>query len=349
MKRPTALHAWLALGALVACGAAGQRLSHRQAAPAQPVSGGSAETTFSGMCDASGAVALSAQSMLVADDEDNVLRVYDVERGGPPSAELDLSPVLRLPAKQRKDGSSARAPETDIEAATLLGDRAYFVTSHGRNRSGKLKPERLRFFATRAPQGGQLRLVGEVYEGLLNDLLDEPRLGPFELKAASELPPKAPGGLNIEGMTARVEGGVWLGFRNPIPRGRALLVPLLNPEGLVAAERARFGDPLTLDLSGLGVRGLSYWRGQYLIAAGPFDAERASTLFAWDGHGSVQNLKVPKLERYNPEAFFTWDERSQILVLSDDGASQIEGVECKRLKDRALKRFRGLWVMPSRG
>jgi hypothetical protein len=300
---------------------------------------------FTGMCDASGAVALSDRRFVVADDEDNVLRVYDVEQGGAPLGGTDVSHGLKLPLKKKKKpGSVPVAPEADIEAATRLGDRAYFMTSHGRNSSGKLKPERLRFFATTAPEDGDIEVIGEPYDGLLADLLAEPRLGSFELAKAAELAPKAPGGLNLEGMTERKGGGVWLGFRNPIPEGRALLVPLLNPEELITGKKARFGDPVKLDLGGLGVRSLSSHRDRYLIVAGPFDQGATSRLFTWDGGAKVEPLDRVSLAGFNPEGFFTPEGRDHIMLLSDDGGVSIDGTDCKRLKDPAAKRFRGLWV-----
>src|SRR5690349_16148418 len=197
-----------------------------------------AVVVFTGMCDASGAVPLSDRRFVVADDEDNVLRVYDVQ-GGAPLTGADVSAGLKLPLKKKKKpGSVPVAPEADIEAATRIGDRAYFMTSHGRNSSGKSKPERLRFFATTTPENGDIEVIGEPYDGLLADLLADSRFASFDLAKAAELAPKSPGGLNLEGMTERKEGGVWLGFRNPIPEGRALLVPLLNPEELIAGKKA---------------------------------------------------------------------------------------------------------------
>jgi hypothetical protein len=310
--------------------------------PARPAN----ELLFTGMCDASGAVALSDRLVLVADDEDNVLRVYDVERGGSPTAQLDLSELLGLPRKEKKDGTLAAPPEVDIEAAARIADRAYFITSHGRNSSGKLRSERLRFFATSAPAHGALALIGEAYGGLLKDFLTEPRLAPFELEAASLLAPKAEGGLNIEGLTARAQGGLWLGFRNPIPKGRALLLPLLNPDELVTGKPAKLGDPITLDLGGRGVRGLSSWHGRYLIAAGSFDSTSTAALFTWDGGDQVTAVSVPDLGRYNPEALFTPEGRDDVLLLSDDGSVPLDGVECKSLKDASEKHFRGLWFRP---
>lgn len=305
----------------------------RQPTPLPPPSN---EVRFTGMCDASGAVALDERTFLVADDEDNVLRVYDATRGGPPLTAVDVSASLGLAQKSKKKG----APELDIEAATRVGSLAYFITSHGRNSSGKLKPERLRFFATTA--SGQPQLVGKPYERLLEDLLAEPRLAPFDLRAASELAPKSPGGLNIEGMTARNEGGVWLGFRNPIPQGRAVLVPLLNPEQLIEGGPARFGDPITLELGGLGVRALSAVGGRYLIAAGPPDSGSGGKLFAWEGGGTAEALPSVDVRGYNPEAFFSADPR-RVLILSDDGSQLVAGKECKRAPVPE-RRFRGVWA-----
>ena len=310
--------------------------------PVSP-SAGQGEVLFVGMCDASGAVPLSDRTFLVADDEDNILRTYDVMRGGPPTASVEVSAVLGLPPSG--NGRAPRSPEADIEAATSIGDRAYFLTSHGRNSGGQLKPERFRFFATDMHED-RVVPVGKAYERLMDDLLADPRLSRLGLEAAARLAPKSKGGLNLEGMTARVEGGVWIGFRNPIPEGRAVLVPLLNPEGVIAGQVARLGEPVTLDLGGLGVRGLSFWHRQYLIIAGAFGDGGVSQLFTWDGRGQARLLRDVDLRGYNPEAFFTPEDGGRILLLSDDGTSDVDGTECKRLKDTSKKRFRGLWLTP---
>lgn len=303
-----------------------------------------AHRMFVGMCDASGAVPLGRDALLVADDEDNVLRVYDADRGGLPLHQVDVSQWLGLEA-QASSRKAEKPPETDIEAATRLADLAFWLTSHGRSSSGKFRPERLRLFATRVADGDfQLDWVGS-YEGLLSDLLGEPRLARFELTAASERAPKDPGGLNIEGMTARAEGGVWIGFRNPVPAGRALLVPLLNPEKLVTgAEKAAFGEPLTLDLSGLGIRSLSSWRGSYLIVAGHTDSEPGSALYTWNGRDQPVRIEPLDFGDLNPEGFFSPEQRDSFMLLSDDGTRLVSGKECKRLKVPSEKTFRGVWV-----
>src|SRR5690606_18992126 len=168
---------------------------------------------FEGACDASGAVPLDKHRFVVADDEDNVLRVYHADRGGPPLARIDLSPKLAL-RKQKK-------AESDIEGATRVGDVAYFITSHGRTRKGKRDPDRFLFFATELPRSGsEVHVRGEPYRQLIEAMIADPRFAPFELERAAERAPKQPGGLNIEGLTAAPDGSLWIGFRGPVREGR---------------------------------------------------------------------------------------------------------------------------------
>jgi hypothetical protein len=345
-----ALPSALALPLLLALGCS------RTSSTAQPaVRGAKRQVVFSGMCDASGAVPLSAALFAVADDEGNVLRIYDADRGGAPLASIDVSEGLNLPEpkakpKKKKGGKKKRAPETDLEAATRVGDYALWLTSHARAPSGKLKPERHRLFATVLPgadeadDAPELSVVGVPYERLFADLAADPRYAAFGLDAAAQRAPKEPGGVNIEGMTGRPEGGVLIGFRNPVPGGKALLVPFSNPLEVVRGESPRFGDPIVLDLGGLGVRSLSYWHGRYVIAAGHYDTGAPSRLFTWDGQRAPVAVRALDFSRFNPEAFHTPEEREEILVLSDDGAEPVDGRDCKKLRDGGQKHFRGVWV-----
>lgn len=295
------------------------------------------QVEFIGACDASGAVPLGAHRFVVADDEDNWLRIYDADQGGPPLRQLDTSPHLHL---------NGKSPESDLEAATHIGDEAYWLASHGRNHRGRHKAERLLFFATRLPSiERDLQLIGKPYRDLLDDMLREPKLARFELDVAAALPPKAVGGLNIEGLTATPEQTLLLGFRTPIPGGRALLLPIANPRQIARGTRAEFGEPIELELGGLGVRALSWWRGRYLIIAGPHDAG-TSRLYSWRGPEQPPELMAPELLGLNPEAFFTPEERGEILLLSDDGTRLIDGKPCKSLESHA-KRFRGVWLRPA--
>ncbi|MEY4549465.1 MAG: hypothetical protein RL685_5660 [Pseudomonadota bacterium] len=333
----------LALFAAVLAFAFAQLRSTEPLAAAERTAAGERWVTFEGACDASGAVPIDARHFAVADDEDNVIRVYDAFSGGQPVQRTNLSPQLAL---QRKS-------ESDIEAATSANGKAFWLSSHARNKKGNVDPNRSLLITTELPTlEVQLELRGQVYRRLLEDLEHAPELERYDLTHAAELGPKEPGGLNLEGLTATPEGKLLIGFRSPIPGGKALIVPLLNPDDAGKNGPLRFGTPLELELSGLGVRSLSYWRGQYLIAAGPGgDGAGPRRLYRWSGPGTQPRLALEApLRDVNPEAFFTAEDNPEILVLSDDGTRSIRGKACKKLGRKGNKRFRGLWLrLPDAG
>jgi hypothetical protein len=73
------------------------------------------------------------------------------------------------------------------------------------------------------------------------------------------------------------------GLRNPlVERNHALVVPLLNPAEVLEGRPARFGDPICLDLHGLGIRSIEALNGAYWIVAGPLDSQDSPfELYYW--------------------------------------------------------------------
>lgn len=329
--------------ALAACSGTPEPVSPAAVATEPVVApAGAREVVFEGMCDASGAVELDAHTFLVADDEDNLLRIYDADRGGPPLSAVDVSAAVGLVPKGKKN----KMPELDLEAGSRIGDRAYWLTSHGRDSKAREQTSRQRLFATTIPTAdAPLAVVGEPYEGLLADVVADARFARFELAAAAVLPPKEPGGFNLEGMTATPDGTLLLGFRNPVPADGAIFFELLAPADLVEGKPARFGDPFQLALDGGGARAITWWRDRYLVIAGSFTSGGTSRLYAWDKVGAPVALPVD-LTGYNPEGTFTPEDRDEIMLVSDDGERLIGETPCKKLKDPTQRRFRGLWVKP---
>jgi Protein of unknown function (DUF3616) len=294
-------------------------------------------TFYRGMCDASAVVPLSDELFVVADDEDNILRVYSRTQGGAPVQTLDLSSFLNVDPK---------SPEVDLEAAAPLDDRIYWISSHALNKNGKDRVSRRRFFATTlcASNGTVvIKPVGVAYKQLLSDLMKDPRLKPFNLAAAATRPPKTKNALNIEALCATPEGHLLIGFRNPIPKGRALLVPLLNPAEVSEGKQARIGDPLQLDLGGLGIRSLARVENRYFLIAGAFDGRGQSHLYEWNGGPDApRQLPRAELAGLNPEAIeaIPGGGVTRLLVVSDDGTLKIGGEDCKAVADPNLKYFR---------
>ena len=293
------------------------------------------------MCDASAAVALSSDHFAVADDEDNPIRVYRADEGNLPTQTFDFSKSFRLDPKK---------PEMDLEGACWLGEKIFWISSHGRNKDGEVRSSRQILFATtctKTTSGFDMKPVGKPYRLLLTDLIGEPRFAGFKLAEGSRLAPKVPGALNIEGLCATPDKRLLIGFRNPLPQSQALLIPLENPEQVIAGQRAKFGEPILLPLDGLGIRDIAFWRNQYLIIGGAVDGRHQSALFLWDGKNR-QPRKVDwlKSENFNPEALIVYEGRENgFQVLSDDGTRRIGSETCKSLKDPRERRFRSVWVL----
>lgn len=298
---------------------------------------------YTGMADASGAVAVGTNWFAVANDEDNPIRIYRRDQGGPPVKTFNFTAFLELDPKKS---------EVDFEAATRVGDRAYWLSSNGRNRKGRERSNRHRFYATtilETAHGVDLTPVGKPYKWLLEDLCSAPQLKRFNLAQAAALPPKDAGALNIEGLCGTPDQRLLIGFRNPVPGGLALVVPMMNPDGAIAGKRAVLGEPILLDLGGLGIRDMAYGEGKYLIVAGPYDGHKDGGFALYEWSGGVEQpkkLKV-KLRGFSPEAIIIYPDKGlkEFQLLSDDGTRKIQGRINKELP-LPEQQFRGYWVAP---
>jgi hypothetical protein len=297
-----------------------------------------------GMCDASAAVPADAQMFVVGNDEDNVLRVYWNDRGGSPVASLDVSDFLKV---------DPRDPEVDIEGAARTGNLIYWISSHARSRKGKFRESRHRFFATEISVEGRevtLRPFGVPYRSLVADLAALPGLSDCKIPDAAAKQPQVEGALNIEALCAKPDGNTLLiAFRNPIQGGKALLVPLQNPQDVIAGKAApKFGEPIRLALGGLGFRGMAYHpeRKTYLILAGPAGDTSNFRLYEWSGIPAEEPrwIEAVHFGDLQPEALLVYpQEKSRVQVLSDDGMKSVNGTPCKEA-DAKQRSFRSVWV-----
>jgi hypothetical protein len=300
----------------------------------------SAPMRYHGMADASGAVAVGTNLFVAADDEDNTLRLYRSDQAGPPLKQFDCNAFLEVHGKSL---------EADLEAGARLGDRAFWIGSHGRNRNGKGRSNRCRLFATDIKvENGEVTLtpVGKSYKSLLDDLIGDPRFERLHLAAAARLAPKEANALNIEGLSATAEGQLLLGFRNPIPEGKALLIPLLNPNEVVEGQAARLGSAMQLDLGGLGIRDIAFYQGTYLIIAGPYHGGGPFKIYRWaGGHSEPERLHGLDFGDAHPEALIIYPQNGlrDIQILSDDGKLDTDGDPNRELP-MPQRTFRSFWV-----
>jgi hypothetical protein len=293
-------------------------------------------TTFNGPCDASAAVALDAAHFIVANDENNTLHVYRQDQPTP-VASLNLANFL----------GTATDEESDIEGAAAIGSRIYWITSHGRNSKGKARPARQRFFATDLVPGQPptVKPVDRAYTELLSDMLAAETLKPYRLGDAARLAAEADGGLNIEGLAATGDGKLLIGLRNPLRQQRALLIPLDNPDEVIAGKRASFGEPILFDLGQRGIRSIERVASSYLIVAGPTADRGSFALYRWSGRRADAPTPVTGIDLKNlrPEALFAIPDSNRVQLLSDDGGIVIGGIECKSLPGTS-QTFRSLSI-----
>jgi hypothetical protein len=311
-------------------------------------------TKYRGACDGSAAVALDSNFFAVADDDHNVLRVYRI--GHPDSdPSLNVDQFLEAPKKKKKPGFK----EADIEGAARIGDRIYWIGSHGRDSDGESEPTRSRFFATRIrpdPAGPRLEPIGaQAHKTLREDMFADPKLADLMLADACAPgekvgpTPESENGFNIEGLAEAPAGGLLIGFRNPRPNKQAIVITLDNPEKVIdAGQKPVFGASMRLDLGGRGIRSIERIDNRYLIIAGPHgkagksDIKPPFALFTWGGVQASVPQMVPGItfpNDFTPEALFAIPDTAKIMVLSDDG-----DLDCKD-KDEAQRTFRGM-ILP---
>jgi hypothetical protein len=301
------------------------------AKPPAPPAGGLPVAQHSGPCNASTAISVGPGLWVVGDDEAKaplILQLYRSGQEGPAVGQGEIPARAIAPVN---DGH----PELDLEASARIGPLVYWrAGADGKGLTVTVEP------------------VGRPYSTLIEDLAADPRYGRFDLEAAARRPAKARGGLNIEGLAATPNGALLIGFRNPLPEEKALLAPLTNPNAVMAGEKARFGDPVLLDLGGLGIRSLEMVNGSLLIVAGPAEGRKGSAspsaLYRWSGQfesPAVRLRSFPPVggKLFNPEALVI--DGNSLVVLSDDG--KLEGLDAacgKRPKES--EGFRELRITP---
>lgn len=265
-----------------------------------------------GSSDASTAIVLDANYMLVGDDENQALRLYHRQNSGLPINSFDFTNQLAL-------GSTN--VEVDIESSMQIGNRIYWMGSHTNSTSGALRPNRYRFFATDMSGTGAntvLNYVGR-FDNLRTDLLNwdannlhglgNDFFGLTASAAVGVIPEEPNGaGFNIEAITIASTGNTaYICFRAPIVpaanRTKALIVPWLNFEAMVSGNptngTALFGAPIQLDLGGRGIREIKRnANGEYLIVAGPSDvatgiAPKDFRLYLWSGVSTDLPILLP--------------------------------------------------------
>ncbi|MFD8287563.1 hypothetical protein ACFV2B_04950 [Streptomyces lavendulae] len=312
---------------------------------------------LSGASDSSAAVDVGGGYVLVADDESNVLRLYDRSRSAAPVRTWDFSSQLGV------------TKEVDIEGATRIGDTIYWTGSLGNNKDGEYKaPRNTVFTTTVSGSGSGTQLAyGRSYKKLRDDLVawdgaNGNRYGFAAGTAAGEVP-KQIDGFNVEGLEFAPGSTTtaYLGFRAPlapaVPGGKALLVPVTNFDKVLSSgAKAVFGPGIELDLGGLAVRDIrKNAANQYLILAGSWAADDNSdpyALYQWDGipgHAPVKRADLPTSDPGGWESIVDVPDLTvpgaRVQLITDSGSADLygDGTEAKDLTHPEWKKSRSAW------
>ena len=316
---------------------------------------------FNEICNASAGVGLTDDLFVVVDDEDKVVnkrlevkslpfRVYSLRRPGVPIS------VAELPGKATDPVIAANVSgELDLEASATLNDVVFWIGSHSASSGGMPAPNRRRLFAVRFKlQGEQLSVtpVGRAYGTLLEDLAGDSRYDQYMLQKAAKQDSKTPGGLSIEGMTVLPNGALAIGFRNPVPGGQALVATLLNPLQVIESQKARFAQPILLDLGGQGIRAMDTVQNAVLIVGGPATEPLKNSqgtgsvpphgLYLWSGWSTKpQRLAETELSALFVEGVFPVGKT--LLLISDDGKMKLPQGLCQDLS-KEQRQFRAVTI-----
>ncbi len=296
------------------------------------------EKRYQGIANPSGAVAVNDTLFIVGDDEDNLLRIYHRNAGDKPVQTIALSSVFKGIVADGED------LEIDVESAAALGNTVFWIGSHSTSKKGEFRPARHRLFGVHIKPGAKdkftLSPAGDIYSTLIDDLQDDSRFDKFHFGKAKKTQAKAIGGLSIEGLAATPDNGLLIGFRNPLSggevkkgrleKGNALMAKLKNPFEVIHGLKAKFADPIELDLGGFGIREITHYKKhKYLIIAGPYHENipdedhglEEGKLIVWSSKsGKLNTLKKFDLSGFNFEgALFYPGNHDSVQLLSDDG------------------------------
>jgi hypothetical protein len=218
----------------------------------------------------------------------------------------------------------------DLEGLALdAAGRVCAITSHSRNAGGETKKPREKLVRFRV-EGDDI-----VDRQVVRDL--KPALvaaHPLLAAAAGIQDVKNEGGLNVEALEFDPHtGALWIGFRSPVPEGRAILARLENPDEVFdAGAPPRIARELVrLDLGGHGLRGMAWVPALagYLLVSGPVAREQLPfRLWLWSGKSAAaaRQIAVPGLAGFGhaegvcPARI---DGRDLIVLVSDDGDREL--------------------------
>ena len=254
-------------------------------------------TWLQGSCDASAIADVGGGYFYVADDENNILRLYNSQLSGMPLRTVNA------------EGFANGSEEYDVEGATVSDDgkTIYWITSLANSKKGKEKPYRNRAFTTKINgSGAEATLTSGAYSEKFRDAMikfGDDNGWNFSASAsfANSMIPKRIDGFNVEGLTLKTNGNgaAYIAFRAPcVPkkgvtptssnRKYAVMATVENFEQIFSGSgksstTPQVGAPVLFDFDGLGIRSIERVGDYYVIIAGLFEGGGTPKAYLWDG------------------------------------------------------------------
>lgn len=306
------------------------------------------------IADASTALEINDSLFVVADDETNILRMYNRNQSGLHVYTFDASAIAQV---------SSSDPEMDIEASmrgVLYPSRLYWMASLGNNKSGKLRPNRNRVFSTDIVDNNDSIVLrgANTFDSLREKMIiwGDAQAWNFTASTAVGMIPKRIDGFNVEGLAVAPDNTTaYVGLRAPLVpeqgkeltdenRCLAVIVPIENFEEAMNSNNMHtivLGKPITMNLGGRSIRSIEkISTNQYVIVAGMFDDQNRAALYLWSGEANdkpeLLDTNLFAQGEIHPEGILygeVQNNRLNVELVSDNGTADYynDGTEAKSL------------------
>ena len=241
---------------------------------------------FTTIYEPSGAVVLSDGKVLVVEDEcERTLQLLEIGKDG-------KIKELGTPKMNQMTKRGLEKKVNDVEGVTTNGkSQVYLIASHSTNKKHKHKKAREQIVRLRYKDGKFSHF--QHYHGLLKALKKlHPKLNSSSRKHKKEV--------NIEALSWNYGNkSLLIGLRSPLIKGKAVVVPLKNPNAIFdKAEEAKLAQPILLDLEGNGIRAMSWdeeKQGYWIVAGSVGKRKDSFALWFWDK--KKRQLKIAYKDR----------------------------------------------------
>jgi hypothetical protein len=249
---------------------------------------------FENIFEPSGAVQLPDGKILVVEDEaKKSFSLLSISKDGEivEDGKLPMSKEFKRVLKKEVD---------DLEAVTIDGNRVYAITSHSNTRKDLDKERRNQILQFDYIDGKAENLIA--YSGLKEALYEK-----FPNLFGNEI--------NIEGLA--FNKNLHIGFRTPLHSENAVILEIKD------LEKLEFGEPIFLNLNGLGIRDFTYdnERNGYWVVAGASGDRGKKDFELWflDNNGKAEFVKNQPKIGFTEGVAILKGNKTKLLLVEDNG------------------------------